>query len=588
MAEVMLDPLEEHRVRSHFAREVYGARDLYESGERTPISRRSALATATSRRRRWASISWAPGLDHLVRPGLWPVNRFPLVTLMHYPQHKHSRAMRIPFDDDCASTAIPSRRAVASRRPAMNHRRLLAIILAVVALTASSVVGISPSEASHGTDHHVYARITARLAADGQVEFALQQQLAGGIWGDRIFPRARYFPTTATVDQWLVSSTLTLRSLDDSSSETDVRITARLRADGQIEFALQQRNDDDTWASHIFPRARYFPTNATVGQWLVSSTLSAALPLSAADADRAVLEAFYRATGGQEWTAQTNWLTDQPLHRWFGVDTNSDGRVIQLRVGGFNLTGSIPPELGNLAELEGLALDNTNLTGSIPPELGDLAKLEWLRLDNNNLTGSIPPELGNLTTLHGLYISLNNLSGPIPPELGNLAALEILWLHSNNLSGSIPPELGNLSNLEELHLSWNSLSGSIPPELGSLAKLEALHLVGNNLSGHIPPELGNLSELRWLYLDNNNLAGAIPPELGNLAKLWYLSLSSNDLSGSIPPELGSLAKLEGLYLRDNGLSGSIPPEVAALMTSLAIALLGGNDFTGPVPPDREP
>ena len=311
----------------------------------------------------------------------------------------------------------------------MNLRNLLTIILAFVALTASSVVATTPTEAAHGGDHYVNARITARLGTDGRVEFALQQQLGGGVWGEHIFPRARYFPTTATVGQWLVSSTLTLQALDDPSSETDVRITARLGADGRVEFALRDRNDDGVWSTRIFPRARYFPTTATVGQWLVSSTLAAALPRSSADSDRAVLEAFYRATAGDNWWNHANWLTDRPLGEWHGVNTDSDGRVITLDIHANSLTGSIPPEIGNLTALKWLRLDWNDLSGSIPPELGNLTRLEWLTLSANDLTGSIPPELGSLTNLWVLGLSDNSLTGSIPartrqpPETGGVVPL---------------------------------------------------------------------------------------------------------------------------------------------------------------------
>ena len=40
--------------------------------------------------------------------------------------------------------------------------------------------------------------------------------------------------------------------------------------------------------------------------------------------------------------------------------------------------------------------------GSIPPELGDLSELEHLGLWRNNLTGSIPGELGKLKKLNAL------------------------------------------------------------------------------------------------------------------------------------------------------------------------------------------
>ena len=195
--------------------------------------------------------------------------------------------------------------------------------------------------------------------------------------------------------------------------------------------------------------------------------------------DRAALAALYEATDGPNWTNNENWLTDAPARKWHGVNVGEDGRVAILSLFDNNLSGPIPPELGNLASLETLTLSGNNLSGPIPPELGNLASLRSLSLFENNLSGPIPPELGNLASLGWLYLSGNNLSGPIPPELGNLASLERLSLFENNLSGRIPPELGNLASLEELSLFENNLSGPIPPELGNLASLEELWLYGN-------------------------------------------------------------------------------------------------------------
>ncbi|MXV89209.1 MAG: hypothetical protein F4121_09275 [Acidimicrobiia bacterium] len=104
----------------------------------------------------------------------------------------------------------------------------------------------------------------ARKVADGRIEFGLQQRLADNSWSDRMLPSRRFFPTTATVGHWLVSSPLTLGA----------RIVARKVADGRIEFGLQQRLADNSWSDRMLPSRRFFPTTATVGRWLVSSPLT--------------------------------------------------------------------------------------------------------------------------------------------------------------------------------------------------------------------------------------------------------------------------------------------------------------------------
>ena len=54
------------------------------------------------------------------------------------------------------------------------------------------------------------------------------------------------------------------------------------------------------------------------------------------------------------------------------------------------------------------------MSGEIPPELGNLANLTYLALGENQLSGEIPPELGNLANLIDLSLGLNQLSGCVP------------------------------------------------------------------------------------------------------------------------------------------------------------------------------
>ena len=133
------------------------------------------------------------------------------------------------------------------------------------------------------------------------------------------------------------------------------------------------------------------------------------------------------------------------------------------------------------------------------------------RLYGNDLTGPIPPELGNMTRLLRLHLWDNRLSGPIPSSLGDLAELEELRLEENDLTGSIPPELGRLRALEQLMLFENDLSGPLPPEIGSLRALTHLGLFGNaGLAGPLPANLTRLRRLREFSAGGTDLC--VPPD----------------------------------------------------------------------------
>ena len=282
-------------------------------------------------------------------------------------------------------------------------------------------------------------------------------------------------------------------------------------------------------------------------------------------------------------TATLNWAANTPITQWEGVTVRgTPQRVTALYLEKRNLTGEIPPELGNLPGLIWLSLPQNELTGAIPPELANLSALRALFLNANNLSGEIPAELGALPNLQDLWLNRNRLTGGIPLELGNLHDLRRLDLGINELTGEIPVSLGNLGNLSLLRLDVNELTGGIPKELGSLSNLVDLNLEDNQLTGEIPVELGDLPSLRVLRLHVNQLDGEIPQELGNLSALRYLDLRYNRLTNGIPEELGNLSNLESLYLSDNRLTGEIPAELGNL-SSLNFLLLGRNRLAGCIP-----
>ena len=178
--------------------------------------------------------------------------------------------------------------------------------------------------------------------------------------------------------------------------------------------------------------------------------------------DEAALAAFYEAMGGSRWSNNENWLSARPVGDWYGVTSDSEGRVLELVLDRNGLSGVLPPELGDLDELVRLELRDIAIKGEIPDEMGRLERLRTLIIFESSITGRIPPSLADLRNLTGLYLDGNQLTGEIPSSLGNLSSLVNLRLTGNRLSGEIPPAMGNLGGLRRLQLNGNQLSGAIP------------------------------------------------------------------------------------------------------------------------------
>ena len=105
-------------------------------------------------------------------------------------------------------------------------RRTIALAALTVAIIAAAVALDLASAAAQSEDEQA-GRIVARRLDDGRTEFGWQP--AGGA---RVLPRARYFPADAPVERWLNSSPVEVGGAEIG------RINARLRDDGRIEFAF--------------------------------------------------------------------------------------------------------------------------------------------------------------------------------------------------------------------------------------------------------------------------------------------------------------------------------------------------------------
>ncbi|KAI5665731.1 hypothetical protein M9H77_15584 [Catharanthus roseus] len=255
--------------------------------------------------------------------------------------------------------------------------------------------------------------------------------------------------------------------------------------------------------------------------------------------------------------------------------------------GSNNLTGPFPQNVfAKCGELNGLALNisKNGFSGQIPDDLGSkCGSLKLLDASWNQMTGSIPPSIGNLISLVGLNMSGNLLQASIPSSLGQLKDLRYLSLADNNLTGFIPTSLGQLSSLEVLELSSNSLTGEIPKDLANLRNLTVLLLDNNKLSGQIPPAVVNVSTLSIFNVSFNNLSGPLPSN-GDLMKcnsvlgnpllqschVFSLTSPSADQQGRSGDTQSYAATPSATPTQKSGNSGFNSIEIASITSAAAI------------------
>ncbi|KAK9047753.1 hypothetical protein V6N11_053589 [Hibiscus sabdariffa] len=288
-----------------------------------------------------------------------------------------------------------------------------------------------------------------------------------------------------------------------------------------------------------------------------------------------------------------NTLADLPNLKYLDLTGNnisgdfpdSFGRFQKLEVLSlvYNLLdGTIPAFLGNISTLKMLNLSyNPFSPGRIPPELGNLTNLEILWLTECNLVGEIPNSLGRLKKLTDLDLAFNNLVGNIPGSLTELVSVVQIELYNNSLTGELPRGFSNLTQLRLLDASMNQLTGTIPDELTQLP-LESLNLYQNYFEGTLPSSLADSPALYELRLFQNRLTGELPVNLGKNSPLRWLDVSSNQFSGPIPPNLCEKGNLEELLMIYNSFSGHVPSSLSECR-SLNRIRLGYNKLSGEIP-----
>ena len=163
-------------------------------------------------------------------------------------------------------------------------------------LTRHTEEGLSPSTEYHfrvrldTTNGDVFdALTTTTIAAPTEIDVRIVarrrpsgriefavQRRTDGQWGERLLPAQRFFPTGTQVGRWLASTPVPAVG-NALPSELEVRIAARRLSSSQIEFALQQRSPGGAWGERVLPARRFFPTGTQAGRWLWSTPITVAV-----------------------------------------------------------------------------------------------------------------------------------------------------------------------------------------------------------------------------------------------------------------------------------------------------------------------
>ena len=99
---------------------------------------------------------------------------------------------------------------------------------------------------------------------------------------------------------------------------------------------------------------------------------------------RFLLALLFHSLGGLDWEDNTYWLTSRPGCAWYGVRCNSEYLIKQIQLADNELSGSIPSEVSDFADLRIFNIaDNLNVSGEVPYQVDLLVANGRLKVDTN-------------------------------------------------------------------------------------------------------------------------------------------------------------------------------------------------------------
>lgn len=375
--------------------------------------------------------------------------------------------------------------------------------------------------------------------------------------------------------KWTASGIPDWISLSQGSGETSVNITLKVKTN-----------------TNFLPRTGTITFNS--GNQQKTLTVNQAMNQEVAG-DKAALEAFFAAAGGENWANKSNWLSNKPLGEWRYVKTdNITGRVVSIVIELENLRGKLSEEIYKLSELKELlifTMEPNSFEIAFTENIKKLQKLETLHC---HLSADIPNEIFDLTQLKMLGISGNNSLfnrkfigvtrfenlkklerlivydfelGSVFPQgiltLKNLQRLQLGLINSRDKFIVVPEQLYDLTLLKELTL-YEGYKLHFSSKIGNLINLERLAAT-TNPSGELTKEFFKLTKLVDVYIGNtyyiSDLAGSLTSDISSLKNLYFFQIINCNITGNLPKEIGNLPLLEQFRCDGNRLSGKIPTEI---------------------------
>ena len=207
-------------------------------------------------------------------------------------------------------------------------------------------------------------------------------------------------------------------------AELRTRITNAAASDGKASERIQNIEDLNAHYRQLGAYGDITPEDGS------SETFTPTLPLApmecasgtATDHDNRDLmhdcENLLDAKENLAGTGSINWDKNTHIGSWDGITVSGEPkRVTGINLPGEDLTGTIPPEIGQLFQLTSLNLSNNRIKGEIPEQLGWLRNLEEIRLSGNSLSGCIPTALENVAVNDLASLQLPYCTAPAPSNL---------------------------------------------------------------------------------------------------------------------------------------------------------------------------